>query len=110
MERSQSIGMINQGEIIMTDYGIQRDSSSWVMFVKMSFGASIVAMVTGIFFLPSDYWVKGYMAMGLLFVIGSTFTLAKTTRDQHEAQKLINQIQGVKTEKILKEYDTLKST
>jgi len=91
----------------MAELGIQRDSSSWVFFVKFSFFISIIAMSIGIFFLPTDFWIKGYMAMGLLFVIGSTFTLAKTLRDEHEAMKLINQIQGVKTEKILKEYDSV---
>ena len=91
----------------MAELGIQRDSSSWVFFVKFSFVISLLSMGIGVFFLPVDFWIKGYMGMGLLFVIGSTFTLAKTLRDEHEAMKLINQIQGVKTEKILKEYDTV---
>ncbi len=91
----------------MEDYehGIQRDSASWKIFVKISFLLSVAGMGAGIYFLPTDIWVKGYMAMGTVFLIGSSITLTKTIRDEHEAQKLIKKISEVKTEKILKEYD-----
>jgi hypothetical protein len=84
---------------------LQQNSSSWLFFVKASFAIAVSAMGMGIFFLPTDLWVKGYMSMGTLFVIGSTFTLAKTLRDEFEGKKLINKIQDAKTEKMLREYD-----
>ena len=62
-------------------------------------------MTIGIFYLPAEIWVKGYLAMGVLFTVGSTFTLAKTLRDEHEAKKLINKISEVKTERMLKDYE-----
>jgi hypothetical protein len=40
-----------------------------------------------------------------LFTIGSTFSLAKAIRDEHEAKKLINKIEQARTEKILKELN-----
>ncbi|MBF0101070.1 MAG: hypothetical protein HQK77_09205 [Desulfobacterales bacterium] len=89
----------------MENYGIQRDSASWILFVKLSFVASVMAMLCGIYFLPTDFWVKGYMTMGMIFLIGSSITLSKTLRDEHEAQTLIKKISSAKTEKILKEYD-----
>ncbi len=89
----------------MTDTGIQRDSSSWIFYVKTSFFLSVISLVLGIVFLPTDLWVKGYMGMGVLFVIGTSITLSKTLRDEHEAKKIINRISEVKTEKILKEFD-----
>jgi hypothetical protein len=45
------------------------------------------------------------MAMGTLFTVGSSITLSKTMRDEHEASKIINRIKDVKTEKILKEFN-----
>jgi len=90
----------------MEDYGIiQRDSAAWKFFVKTCFTISVITMFIGIYFLPTDYWVKGYMGMGLLFVIGSSITLSKTLRDDHEAKRIINKISEVKTERLLKEYD-----
>ena len=84
---------------------IQRDSASWVFFVKVSFVASMAALLAGIFFVPVDWWIKGYLVMGTLFLTGSTITMTKTIRDQSEAEKLIRKISNAKTEKLLKEYD-----
>ncbi len=90
----------------MTDHGLQRDSASWIFFVKISFILSVFALGLGIYFMPTELWVKGYMAMGSLFTIGASITLSKTMRDEHEAKKLINKISEAKTERILKTYDT----
>ncbi|MEM8599169.1 MAG: YiaA/YiaB family inner membrane protein [Bacteroidota bacterium] len=82
---------------------IQQDSSSWIFFVKVSFALSVLALGTGIAFLPVDIWIRGYLAMGGLFTVGSTITLTKTMRDHHEAQKLINRINEARAERMLKE-------
>lgn len=87
------------------EQGIQQDSGSWIFFVKACFVAAVGALGGGIFLLPADMWIKGYLLMGMLFTVGSTFTLAKTLRDQHEAQKLIHKISNAKTEKMLKELE-----
>ena len=89
----------------MNEHGIQRDSTGWQFFVKASFVLSVVAMAIGIFYIPAVAWVKGYLAMGTLFTIGSSITLAKTIRDEHEAKKLINKISEVKTERMLKDFE-----
>ena len=83
----------------------QRDSAAWLFFVRAAFGISLAATITGVMYLPVDFWVKGYMAMGLFFTIGSTITLTKTLRDDHEAKRLLNRIAEAKTSKLLKEYD-----
>lgn len=91
--------------IMYNDQGIQQDSASWIFFVKINFFLALLTLGGGIFFMPIDWWIKGYLVMGSLFAIGSTFTLAKTLRDQHEAQKLIHKISNAKTEKMLKEFE-----
>ena len=62
-------------------------------------------MSIGIYQLPTELWVKGYMTMGLFFCVGSSFTLAKTVRDNHESRKLINRVTEVKTERMLQDYE-----
>jgi len=62
-------------------------------------------MVIGIVYLPVDRWVRGFLAMGLLFTINACFTLAKTVRDNHEAGKFINRLTGAKAEKLLQEFE-----
>jgi len=82
----------------------QLNSPEWLFFVKSSFAASIAAMLAGIVFLQSDLMVKGFLTMGTLYLVASTFTLAKTVRDEFEGQKLINKIVDAKTEKLLEKY------
>ncbi|KGD64119.1 hypothetical protein Y5S_02659 [Alcanivorax nanhaiticus] len=88
----------------MDESTIQRHSSGWLFYVKASFAISLGLMIVGIVWLPTDLWIKGYLVMGSLFVVGSTITLAKTLRDDHEARRLINRISDAKTERLLKEY------
>jgi hypothetical protein len=83
----------------------QKDSAAWQLFVWVNFILAVMATGFGVLFLPIEFWFKGYMAMGLLFTIGSTFSLAKAVRDEHESKKLTNKIQQAKTERMLKEIE-----
>ena len=57
-------------------------SAAWVAQTWISFVVAVGITSMGIWFLPVDVWVKAFMAMGLLFSVGSTFSLAKTVRDR----------------------------
>lgn len=84
---------------------MNENSQGWMAFVWLSFGISLSSMCLGIYHLPVEFWIKGYMGMGLMFSVGSCFTLAKTVRDNHEARKLINRVTEVKTERMLQDYE-----
>lgn len=81
------------------------DSPGWIFFVKVSFACALAGMVFGVIMMTDvEVWLRGYLILGTLFLTGSTFTLAKTLRDQFEASKLINKLAQARTEKLLKEY------
>lgn len=84
---------------------LYKDSTGWLFFVKASFVLSAVAMAIGIWLLPAEPWIKGYFLMGEFFLIGSTISLSKTLRDQHEHEKLVNKLRVARTEKMLSQYD-----
>jgi len=84
---------------------IRLDSPSWVFFVKASFACAIGGMIFGVAVMPVEIWMRGYMILGTLFLVGSTFTLSKTLRDEFEAGKLITKLATARTEKLLKEYE-----
>lgn len=86
----------------------QKDSAAWIIQTWAAFILSISMTTVGIVNLPVDNWVKGFMGMGLAFSVGSTFTLAKTTRDLHEARKITTRIDEAKVEKLLSEHHPLK--
>jgi hypothetical protein len=80
-------------------------SAGWVTFSYVSFAAAAGMTALGIWALPGDLWVKGYMMMAAVFLCGSTFTLAKTVRDEHEARRFANRLEEAKTEKLLMEMN-----
>lgn len=80
---------------------LQKDSAAWIFFVKLSFGLALISTSFGIFFLPLDWWMKGYIGMGVYFCISASISLSKTLRDEHEANKLIKKVSNVQTERVL---------
>jgi hypothetical protein len=79
------------------------NSGGWVMFTYIQFAMALFMSALGIFFLPVDLQVKGYLLMSYVFLIGTTFTLSKTIRDEHENKKLASRIEDARTEKLLME-------
>jgi hypothetical protein len=78
-------------------------SAAWVTFTYVSFGASAFMVAAGIFFLPVDLWIEGYLSMGIVMLIQSCVTLTKTVRDVHESGRLVNRIEDAKAERLLME-------
>lgn len=74
--------MIQVEVVIMTEYN--PNTAQWNFFAWASFAAAGAMNTFGLWHLPVDPWVKGYMAMGVLFLVGATFTLSKTVRDNQE--------------------------
>lgn len=95
--------------MVTTKKSLNQDhSSAWIAQTWLSFIISISATAMGIFCLPVDGWIKGFMGMGLTFSVGSTISLTKTQRDIYEGKKLTNQIETARVERILTEHDSLK--
>lgn len=92
----------------MQQVGRPKDSTAWVFQTWAAFVLSVTMTTIGIVNLPVDKWVKGFMGMGLAFSVGSTFTLAKTVRDQHEAGRITARIDEAKVEKLLSQHHPLK--
>lgn len=67
---------------------IVRDSPAWNLYVWIAFLVSAFLMLLGIWYMPVDLWIKGYLVMGYFFSVGSTFSLAKTIRDNFESRKV----------------------
>jgi hypothetical protein len=79
------------------------NSGGWVTFTYAQFAVALGMAALGVFFLPVDLQVKGYLLMTYVFLVGATFTLAKTVRDEHENKKLVSRIDDARTEKLLME-------
>lgn len=82
-------------------------SSAWVAQTWLSFVLSVGVTAVGIWNLPVDIWVKAFLGMGLLFTVGSTFSLSKTVRDQHEMDQLGTRLDEARVSRLLSEHDPL---
>jgi hypothetical protein len=90
---------------MMRNDDVQRDTQAWIFQVWASFVLAIGITTIGIAYVPLDPWIRAFLAMGLLFCVGSAFTLAKTVRDNHEARRLINRLSEAKTERIIRDFE-----
>ena len=84
---------------------VQPHSNAWVTFTYVSFSASAFMVAIGVYYLPIDLWMKGYLSMGVVMLIQSCVTLTKTVRDMHESSRLVNRIEDAKAERILMDFN-----
>jgi hypothetical protein len=85
---------------------VDANTTAWTVQVWSSWVIAMGLTVFGVLALPTpDPWSKGFVLMGLMFSVGSTFTLAKTTRDNAESKRLRNRIESAKTDKILRDFE-----
>lgn len=88
---------------------MQRHSEAWVKFSYLSFAVSCVMMAGGLILAPIDIAMKGYIAMAAVMVIQTTVNLTKTMRDNHESDRLLNKIEDAKTERLLRDVDSIEA-
>ncbi|GAA3225853.1 YiaA/YiaB family inner membrane protein [Actinocorallia longicatena] len=69
----------------MTNSPQNRSTNAFFLQAAISFIVSFAGVGLGIAFLPVDIWVRGFLGIGSLYVVTSTFTLAKCIRDRQEA-------------------------
>jgi len=82
---------------------VQPHSGTWGTCTYASFAASAFLVAIGVFFMPIDLWMKGYLTMGIVMLVQTCITLTKTVRDVHESSKLVNRIEDAKAERLLME-------
>jgi hypothetical protein len=106
--QTQKLSSINEtyrSPVMMPNQANTQNTGAWIMFTYISFGAAMLMTLFGVWALDGIMWVKGYMMMAIVFLVGSTFTLAKTIRDEAEAKRMASRIEEARTEKLLMEVN-----
>lgn len=86
----------------------QKNSSAFFFQSAAAFGIALLTMIVGIYYLPADPWIKGFLGLGTMFLTTSTFTLGKVIRDQQEGQYMVSRLDQVRLDRILAEHDPFK--
>jgi hypothetical protein len=86
----------------------QKNTSAFFMQAAVSFGVSLFAMLAAVYYLPADPWVKAFLALGILFLTTSSFTLAKCIRDAQEDQMVVQRLDQARLDRALAGHDPFK--
>ena len=71
-----------------------RNTAAFFAQAAISFGVAALAVGIGITYLPVDRWIRGFLAIGALFLVSSSFTLAKCVRDHQESTSVVGRFSG----------------
>jgi hypothetical protein len=83
----------------------QQNTAAFYGQAVASFAVAMAATAAGIFRLNADAWVRGFLAIAVLYLVTSAFTLAKVIRDRQEAGQIVSRVDQARLEKLLAEHD-----
>ncbi|MFF7182318.1 YiaA/YiaB family inner membrane protein [Streptomyces sp. NPDC008121] len=83
----------------------QQNTAAYYLQAVISFGLALAAVSIGIFNLDADAWVRSFLAIAVLYLTTSAFTLAKVVRDRQEAGQIVSRVDQARLEKLLAEHD-----
>jgi hypothetical protein len=75
---------------------------------SISFAAALTALLAGVAYLPIGGWPRAFLAIGVLYTVTPSFTLAKVVRDRQEETAVVSRVDQARLEKLLAEQDVLR--
>jgi hypothetical protein len=66
----------------MTNATAPKTTPAFLLQAGIAFAIALTGLIIGECRLPVDPWIRGFLALGTVFLVSSTFTLAKVIRDQ----------------------------
>lgn len=88
---------------------MSKTTAAFLVQCIVAFAVSFVATIIGILYLPLDPWQRMFLAISVLFLVSSTFGLAKVVRDQQEAATVRVRLDEARVERLLAEHNPLSS-
>ena len=86
-----------------------KNTNAFYLQAALSFAVALLTMVFAVIYLPVDPWIRGFLALGTLFLTTSSFTLAKCVRDAQETQYVVSRLDQARVDKLLAEHDPFKA-
>ncbi|NEY31806.1 hypothetical protein GTU99_06265 [Streptomyces sp. PRKS01-65] len=83
----------------------QQSTAAFYGQAVASFAVALAATAIGIFSLQADAWVRAFLAIAVLYLVTSAFTLSKVIRDRQEAGQIVSRVEQARLEKLLAEHD-----
>ncbi|MFE1025882.1 YiaA/YiaB family inner membrane protein [Streptomyces sp. NPDC058818] len=83
----------------------QQSTAAFYGQAVASFAVAMIATAVGIYNLQANAWVRAFLAVAVLYLVTSAFTLAKIIRDRQEAGQIVSRVDQARLEKLLAEHD-----
>lgn len=83
-------------------------SAAFHLQAVISFGVSLLAVGLALWNMPADPWVRAFLAVSVLWVTTSAFTLAKVVRDRQESSTVLSRVDQARLDKLLAGHDPFK--
>ncbi|MEU1019532.1 YiaA/YiaB family inner membrane protein [Streptomyces sp. NPDC005900] len=83
----------------------QQSTTAYYGQAVASFAVALGATSVGIYSLDVSGWIRAFLAVSVLYLTTSAFTLAKVVRDRQEADQIVSRVDQARLEKILAEHD-----
>ena len=85
-----------------------RTTTAFFVQSAIAFAVAFGGAGIGIARLPIDPWQRAFLAMAMLFLTTSVFTLAKCVRDLQEASTVRVRVDEARMDKLMAEHDPFK--
>lgn len=82
-----------------------KQTAAFAFQAAVSFAVASGSVLAGILYLPVNAWMRAFLGLGVLYVITSTFTLAKVVRDAAESTRVVSRIDEARLERYIAEHD-----
>src|SRR4051794_17889114 len=89
----------------MTTPTASRNTTAFYAQAAISFSVALSGMIIGELYLPVIGWVRAFLALATLFLVTSTFTLAKCIRDAQESGSVVSRLDQARLERLLAEFN-----
>jgi len=93
----------------MTNSPATKTSSAFYLQSILSFGIALAVVIVGEIYLPVPAWTRAFLALGTLYLVSSSFTLAKVIRDAQDDKYVVSRLDQARFDKVLADHDLTRS-
>ena len=82
-----------------------RNTNGFALQAGIAFVTALFAMILAIYLMDGDVWIRAFLALDTVFLVTSSFTLAKVVRDAQEETYVMARLDRARLDKLLSEHD-----
>lgn len=89
----------------MTTPTASKNTAAFFAQAGLAFALALAGMIIAECYLPAGGWARAFLALGTVFLVTSSFTLAKCVRDAQETGSVVSRLDQARLERLLAEFD-----